>query len=200
MLEANFIKKTKRLELRFLKESDYEAWKKANLERPKARNQWDTEPRSERELSKKNFKSLLKAQRSNRQRDFLYDFAIFDRKTQALMGFTSLMDISRAIFQNAYLGYSLISTYWGQGFAKEAVSASLDIAFKNLRLHRVEAGISPKNKRSLALAKSLGMRREGKSLRRLYLDGHWQDMVLYAMTAEERGHRSLNIGDIGLRR
>lgn len=71
------------------------------------------------------------------------------------------------------------------------VNGVLEIAFKALKLHRVEAGIEPQNKRSLSLAKSIGMRREGLSKRRLFLDKKWLDMAIYAITAEEKGVKSI---------
>ena len=61
------------------------------------------------------------------------------------MGFCSLMDISRAVFQNAYLGYGVLSPYWGQGYGKEIVRAVMDIGFKELGIHRLEAGIEDGN-------------------------------------------------------
>ena len=97
------------------------------------------------------------------------------------------MDISRDIFQNAYLGYGVFSPFWRQGYGKEGSAAILEVAFTTLRLHRVEAGVEPDNKRSIALAKSLNMRREGTSKRRLFVGGRWADISIYAITAEELG-------------
>ena len=92
-----------------------------------------------------------------------------------------------AFFQNAYLGYWLGNIHWGRGYAREAVQATIDIGFEDLQLHRVEAGIAPKNKKSLILARALGLRREGLSRKRVFGNGHWQDLVLYALTSEDRG-------------
>lgn len=69
------------------------------------------------------------------------------------------------------------------------VQEILKIGFKDLNIHRIEAGIEPKNKRSLALAKSVGLRREGLSKRRLFLNSEWLDMNIYAMTADELGFK-----------
>ena len=104
-----------------------------------------------------------------------------------MVGRASLMDISRGLFQNAYLGYHIYSPFWGQGYGRELVSATIDIAFHDLKLHRIEAGIEPDNVPSIALAESLNMRHEGLSARRLYLRGQWVDVSIYALTAEEVG-------------
>lgn len=193
MLDNDFKKKTKRLIIRPYQEADYEIWKATYLHLPKAQNKWDRGPKDKSELTKAAFKKVLSEQKSNRKNDMCYNFVAFDQTTGEIVGFTSLMDISRALFQNAYLGYSVLSTQWGKGYGKEMVKTTIEIAFKHLKLHRVEAGIEPANKRSIALAKSLKMRREGLSKRRLFLRGEWLDIVLYAMTSEEMNvHMSLS--------
>ena len=47
--------------------------------------------------------------------------------------------------------------------------------------YRVEAGIDRGNKRSQALERSLKMRRESLSQKRISLGGKWLDLVLYVM-------------------
>ena len=192
MLDINFEKKTKRLILRPYRESDYEVWKETFSNLPKPKNRWDKGPRDKKDLTKAKFKKVLSTQKKNRDSDVFYDFIAFDKKTGEIVGFASLMDISRAVFQNAYLGYGVLSTKWGKGYGKEMVKATMEIAFKTLKIHRVEAGIEPANKRSIALAKSLKMRREGLSKRRLFLNNEWLDMIIYAMTSEEMGVKGLS--------
>lgn len=176
---------TKRLTIRAYKSTDYKAWKEAYSSLPlKKKNTWDTARKEESYLTREKFKSLLAQQKKNSADEIFYNFGIF-LKNGTLIGNTSLMDISRRVFQNAYLGYGIFNQYWGKGYGKEAVLAVIDIGFKELNLHRVEAGIDPQNKRSIALAKSIGLRREGLSLRRIYLREKWLDLVLFAATSEE---------------
>jgi ribosomal-protein-alanine N-acetyltransferase len=122
-----------------------------------------------------------------RKRDFLFQFAVFEKSSRNLVGEVSLMDVVREIFHNAYLGYRIFNTHWGRGFGKEAVNACIDIGFRRLRLHRIEAAIEPANKRSIALARSVGMRYEGLSRRRLNVRDEWRDMRIFALTVEDRG-------------
>lgn len=167
--------------------SDYQSWKAAYLSiKAKKRNSWDIPPRKESELTLPEYKKLLKRQKKNRDDDYFYDFGVF-LKDGTLVGGVSLMDISRQVFQNAYLGYRVFNNHWGNGYGKEAVGIAIQIAFKTLKLHRVEAGIDPGNIRSQALVRSLKMRREGISKKRIFLGGKWLDLILYVMTSEDLG-------------
>lgn len=97
------------------------------------------------------------------------------------------MEVVRGLTHTCFLGYYLYNNYWGRGLAKEAVLATLDIGFRDLKLHRIEAGIEPNNHRSQRLARSLKMRREGVKKRALYLRGQWVDLVMFTLTTEDMG-------------
>jgi ribosomal-protein-alanine N-acetyltransferase len=75
----------------------------------------------------------------------------------------------------------------GRGYMRRAVDLTLDFAFGELRLHRVEAACIPGNERSLGLLEKAGFVREGYARRYLLIDGRWQDHVLLSRTAEEEG-------------
>ncbi len=184
--------KTKRLNVRPYKITDYETWRETFLNLGPAKNKWDKGTRDKKELTKKKFERILKTQNKNIKNDDFIDLIAFHKKTGAIIGFSSLMDISRGVFQNAYLGYRILNPYWREGYGKELIDATIDFSFKKLKLHRLEAGIHPRNIRSIALAKSLGLRREGMSKRRLFLNNKWEDMLIFAMTAEERGVNSIS--------
>ncbi|MBI5278666.1 MAG: GNAT family N-acetyltransferase [Burkholderiales bacterium] len=59
------------------------------------------------------------------------------------------------------LMWMLGKDYWGHGYAKEAASAALDIAYGPMKRERVISLIRPGNDRSVRLAEALGARREG---------------------------------------
>jgi RimJ/RimL family protein N-acetyltransferase len=58
------------------------------------------------------------------------------------------------------LGYRLIRSAWGNGYATEAAIAVRDYAFTVLNLTRLVALIEPINKRSIRVAEKLGMKYE----------------------------------------
>ena len=190
----------KQVIVRPYKKSDYQAWKTAYLSiLPKQKNAWDiTAQRDESKLKRSDFEKILASQKMNRNDDYFFDFGIF-LKDGTLIGGVSIMDISRQVFQNAYLGYRIFNNYWGKGYGKEGVRLGIDIAFKDLKLHRIEAGIEPNNRRSLNLAKSLKMRREGVKKRALFLRNKWVDLVMYTLTSEDVG-RKFNTNSLVLKR
>lgn len=185
MIDSTFEKHTERLVLRLCRASDFKMWRDTFSSLPKSKNRWDHGPKPIDKLTEATFREGLAEQEKDVREDRFYRLSVFEKDGGQLIGQFSLMDISRAVFQNAYLGYSILSPFWKKGYGKEAGAATLDVAFNTLKLHRVEAGIEPHNKRSIALAKSLKMRREGLSKRRLLYRGEWVDMVIYAMTVEE---------------
>lgn len=151
------------------------------------RNPWDHHARITPLLTRSYFARLLRHQRKLRREDKHYSFGIFARATGELVGSASIMDVQRSITQSSYVGYSIFNRHWGRGYAKEAVRSVLDIGFRDLCLHRIEAGVEPGNIRSIRLARKLGMRKEGLKRRMVYLREGWRDLLIYAMTCEEFG-------------
>lgn len=182
-------KTTQRLVLRPLELKDYTRWVEAYSTMLEPQNDWDETNWDDSELTLAKFKALLKQQDQQRKNDAAYAWGVFRKDDGTLIGEIALMDLSRAVFQNAYLGYRIYNPYWGQGFAGEACRAIVDLAFTQLKLHRLEAGISKDNRRSLRMVKSLGFRKEGLSKRRLLINGVWTDLVIYAATSEDFGFR-----------
>ena len=106
------------------------------------------------------------------------------REDGAIVGWLNLSEIVRFGFQNAYLGYSGIAGFSGQGYMTEALELVLREAFGKLGLHRIEANIQPGNKASLALAKRAGFVYEGFSERYLKIGGRWRDHERWALRSE----------------
>jgi len=68
----------------------------------------------------------------------------------------------RRLGQVVEISYSLARSHWGQGLAREAVSALLDRLFHAERVRRVFADTDPDNAASNALLKRLGFTLEGR--------------------------------------
>ena len=103
----------------------------------------------------------------------------------ALVGVFNLGEIVRGLFQSAYLGYYAFSPHAGAGYMAEGLELTLAVAFRVLKLHRVEANIQPANLRSLALVRDAGFVREGFSRRYVRIAGRWRDHVRMALLVED---------------
>ncbi len=83
------------------------------------------------------------------------------------------------------IGWSMHPDFAGRGYASEAATAILDLAFGTLRLHRVMAELDPRNTSSIALCKRLGMREEAYFVQDLMFKGEWADTGQYAILRSE---------------
>jgi RimJ/RimL family protein N-acetyltransferase len=83
------------------------------------------------------------------------------------------------------IGYVFHPGVAGQGFAVEACTAVLDLAFGVLGLHRVIATMDARNHSSMRLAERLGMRGEAHHLSAEMFKGRWSDLLVYAILDDE---------------
>jgi ribosomal-protein-alanine N-acetyltransferase len=103
----------------------------------------------------------------------------------AIVGVFNLSEIVRGAFRSAYLGYYALAPHAGHGYMSEAFGMLLDVVFRALRLHRVEANVQPDNAASLRLVERVGFAREGYSRRYVKIAGRWRDHVRYALLADD---------------
>jgi [ribosomal protein S5]-alanine N-acetyltransferase len=108
----------------------------------------------------------------------------------ALVGVFNLSEIVRGAFHSAYLGYYAFTPHAGRGYMAEAFALVLDLAFRTLRLHRIEVNVQPGNVRSLTLVRGAGFVREGFSRRYVKIGGSWRDHERWALTLEDWRERS----------
>ena len=98
------------------------------------------------------------------QRDFGFTFWIVEHKgDDEILGFCGLKRANApgadAIAGEIEIGWRLREDAWGQGYAKEAAVASLDVAFDRFEAPRVVAVTALGNLPSQALMRRLGMTR-----------------------------------------
>jgi RimJ/RimL family protein N-acetyltransferase len=109
---------------------------------------------------------------------------VFLRRTGELVGFLDVKPISRYPHKMADVGYFVINSYRGRGYAKEALRRLIFSVFKDLDLHRLEAVIDLDNKTSIAVAKSSGLYRECIRKHFWFQNGRWEDQVVFIATPE----------------
>ena len=107
-------------------------------------------------------------------------FAFLKSAPSVPIASVSLTEITRGPLMSCYLGYGIDGVHEGRGLMSEAVSATLDYAFFELDLHRVQASYMPTNERSGALLRRLGFVVEGYARDYLFLRGAWRDHIITA--------------------
>lgn len=98
-----------------------------------------------------------------------------------------------AVHRAADIGYTFLPQYQGRGFAAEAATAMVDLAFARLGAHRVtgrnDARNNARNDASAAVLERLGMRLEAHLIENEWVKGEWTDESIYAVLAVEWASR-----------
>lgn len=89
------------------------------------------------------------------------------------------------VHQQAEIGFVFLPAAQGQGYAREATSAVLDLIFPRLDLHRVYASTDARNVASAGLMRRLGMRLEAHLRHSEVFKGEWGDQLIFAVLREE---------------
>ena len=125
------------------------------------------------------------------QREFGHTFwLIEDKSTGDILGFCGLKRVNAPgagrLTDTPEIGWRLRDSAWGQGIAKHAAIASLDIAFGRFAYDEVVALTVPANAASQGLMKRLGMRRREELD---YIDTRFgpelNPSIVYSIAAED---------------
>ncbi|WP_374947526.1 GNAT family N-acetyltransferase [Agreia sp.] len=92
--------------------------------------------------------------------------------------------------RQATVGWVLNPQFQGKGYAAEAASRVLTLAFDELGSHRVVAELDPRNTASASLCTRLGMRLEGHFVHSGIVEGEWADLAVYAILDVEWNARN----------
>lgn len=96
-----------------------------------------------------------------------------------IVGRVALNNIIRGALQGCSVGYALAPEATGQGLMTEALSRLVEVAFKELNLHRVEVNVVSRNAVSAAVAERCDFELEGTSPKFLLIGGVWEDHIRF---------------------
>lgn len=177
-----------RVFLRPLRAQDFPEWREVRLACRDWLERWEPRPEpgsADPVADVDAFRARCAAWDRQRQFDAAHGFGLFLREGERLIGEVSLGTLQRGPFQSASIGYWVDERHAGHGYVPEGVAVIIRYGFEELRLHRLEAAIVPRNAASRRVATKLGLREEGTSVRYLQIDGVYEDHVRYAITVEE---------------
>ena len=131
-----------------------------------------------------------KARLDGYQRDFGHTFWLLERKDDGeLLGFCGLKRVNAegtGLTGEFEVGWRLRESAWGQGYAKEAAIASLDLAFGRFGAPHVVALTIGPNAESQGLMKRLGMtRRADLDFEDPRFGPEMNPTIIYRIDAEE---------------
>ncbi len=84
-----------------------------------------------------------------------------------------------------HLGYFIHRCFWGKGYATEAVTAVVGLAFDVVSLHKIVTGCLAENVASERVMRKCGFRREALLRQHVEHEGVWKDRVEYGMLRSE---------------
>ena len=96
-----------------------------------------------------------------------------------------VLNWASALHRQAEIGFVLHPDHHGNGFATEAATELLRIAFEELGAHRVFGRTEARNLASARVLERLGMRREAHLVENEWVKAEWQSELVYAILDRE---------------
>jgi len=78
------------------------------------------------------------------------------------------------------IGYMLGKEHWGKGLMSEAIVATVQYGFNEMKFHSIEAITDPENRRSCNVLDRNGFVKEGHIKENFYWEGKFFDSVIYS--------------------
>jgi [ribosomal protein S5]-alanine N-acetyltransferase len=168
MNDMNTILRTPRLILRRPRSDDVVAMH-AILRDPLTMRYWSTLPHATLAESEAWVAKTIDAINAGECDDF------FVEHDGLLIGRVGLLDRNE-------IGFLFSPSVWGKGFAREALQAVIDRAFRERGYEEIRAEADPRNERCVRLLTRLGFRETGRAERTYHIGGEWSDSVYLTLT------------------
>lgn len=177
---------TKRLLLRKFEYHDADSMLSNWIANPNVQHHYG-EPTYE---TKKSVQNLIETWISYYQDNSFYRWAIILKRTQENIGQIAFCRVY-SLEKTAEVEYCIGKTYWGNGYAEEALLAVLKYTFENSQFQMIEAFHVPENIQSKNVLKKVGMK-QVDSIRRFQPNGQGPNSeICYAMTIQEYYERHI---------
>jgi RimJ/RimL family protein N-acetyltransferase len=110
-------------------------------------------------------------------------YAVTDAATDTVAGAVTLVIAPQ--HARAELGYWIGLPFWNRGYCTEAARAVIELGFRTLGLHRIQARHLTRNPASGRVMQKLGMTLEGVHRHALCKNDRFEDLAVYAILADE---------------
>ncbi|MER2605638.1 MAG: GNAT family protein [Siculibacillus sp.] len=133
------------------------------------------------DLSRPSYRRRLRRWAEESRGGLTFPWFLFDEIDGRLLGGLTLAQVRRGVTQTGTIGYWMGAPHAGRGLMTGAVLALARHAFRDLRLHRLEAACLPDNEPSIRLLRKVGFTREGYARAYLHIAGEWRDHLLWGL-------------------
>jgi ribosomal-protein-alanine N-acetyltransferase len=120
----------------------------------------------------------LEENRSTERNSYILSLEIAE--TRQFIGLIALY-MGKPKYKKGEVWFKVHSSYWNKGYTTEALHCILQFAFKELDLHRIEAGCAIGNTASKRVLEKVGMIQEGILRKNLPIRGEWVDNFKFAI-------------------
>jgi RimJ/RimL family protein N-acetyltransferase len=103
-------------------------------------------------------------------------FMVVDKASGAVVGSTLLKhlpDAQNVPTEDIEVGWHLMPSCWGRGYASEIARACITYGFCQLALPEIHAVVDPGNERSLRVARGTGLEHRGQTDRYYGMNAEW---------------------------
>lgn len=123
-------------------------------------------------------REILEKEAEGEKKGETYRFYIKRVENQEeIIGSLGITNVVWGAFCSGFLGAKLDERYINRGYMTKALHMVVDYAFKELKLHRLEANVMPRNRRSLRVLEKCDFVNEGISKYYLNINGVWEDHI-----------------------
>ncbi len=166
---------TDRLILRKIKKSDAkDLYEYCSSEVSAKYSLW--EPHEDLGVTRQYISWLLRTEK----RGEYFTWGIELKSSGKLIGTVSLPSIDKD-YKVAEIGYGIIDSYWGNGYASEAIKAIMEYGFCTVGFICINAKIMKENSASVRVASAVGMQCDGLLRNGVYCKGKAHDVYVFSM-------------------
>lgn len=127
--------------------------------------------------------------REFKESDFTLFYSVFSNEQIMKGNFTGFADIEIHNKNSnggcGEIGYFLLPSFWGNGFATEIANTLIKMCFRQINLHRIVASCNANNLQSEKIMKKVGMIKEGEFRKARFKNGQWDNEMRYSILIDE---------------
>lgn len=114
-----------------------------------------------------------------------YTIGIFLEKTDVLIGYSGICNISNSNKSGEFFIFIGDKTYWGKGIGTQVTKDILAQGFHKLNLNRIMLTVSAPNIAGIRAYENAGFKKEGVMRKACFRDGQFHDKILMAFLKED---------------